>query len=166
MPPRAAAGTPKEGRMSVIDDLTTAVEAYPKSNVQIHIEDVEFPGDVLNVDEEGSFKVRVTNNGSLNLTDVTVKIKGLNGALVRVGPPIVGFSEESEANVNDVAGDGGSVLTPAFFFQAPEKPSASPEDLFKVTLHDWNANLDRILNDHTDPVGTVNDVFTTEVANL
>ena len=42
--------------MSVIDDLTAAVEAYPRSNVQILIEDPEFPGDVLNVEEEGSFK--------------------------------------------------------------------------------------------------------------
>jgi hypothetical protein len=61
--------------MSVIDDLTAAVETYPKSNVQIQIEDPQFPGEVLNVDEEGTFKFRVTNNGPLNLTDVSVKIK-------------------------------------------------------------------------------------------
>ena len=152
--------------MSVIDDLTAAVEFYPKSNVQIQIEDVEFPGDVLNVDEEGTFKVRVTNNGPLNLTDVSVKIKGLNGVQVRVGPPILGYSDESEASIVDVAGDGGSVLSTTLFFKAPGKPSSAPEDLFKVSLHDWNATLDRILNDHTDPVGTVNDVFTAEVANL
>jgi hypothetical protein len=166
MPLCAAVIAPKETTMSVIDDLTTAVETYPKSNVQIQIEDVEFPGDVLNVDEEGSFKVRVTNNGPLNLTDVTVKLKGLNGAQVRVGPPIIGYADESEANINDVAGDGGSVLSATLFFKAPGKPSQSAEDLFKVTLHDWNANLDRILNDHTDPVGAVNDVYTAEVANL
>ncbi len=152
--------------MSVIDDLTAAVEAYPKSNVQIQIEDVQFPGEVLNVDEEGTFKVRVTNNGPLNLTDVTVKIKGLNGALVRVGPPLIGYTEESQANIHDVAGDGGSVLSPEFFFKAPDKPSETSEDLFKATLHDWNANLNRILNDHTDPVGAVKDVYTHEVANL
>jgi hypothetical protein len=99
MPLCAAVIAPKETTMSVIDDLTTAVETYPKSNVQIQIEDVEFPGDVLNVDEEGSFKVRVTNNGPLNLTDVTVKLKGLNGAQVRAGPPILGYTDESEANI-------------------------------------------------------------------
>jgi hypothetical protein len=79
----------------------------------------------------------------------------------------VGTPKEGRMSViDDVAGDGGSVLSPEFFFKAPDKPSTSPEDLFKVTLHDWNASLDRILNDHTDPVGTVKAVFTAEVANL
>jgi hypothetical protein len=152
--------------MSVIDDLSAAVETYPKSNVQIQIEDVDFPGDVLNVKEEGTYVVRVTNNGPLNLTDVTVKIKGLNGALVKSGSSLMEFTDEFVNRVDDVAGDGGSVLSSTFRFKAPKQPSASPEDLFQVALHDWNANLDRILNDHTDPVSTVKAVFTAEVADL
>jgi hypothetical protein len=154
--------------MSVIDDLTAAVETYPKTNVQVQIEDVEFPNEVLNVNEEGSFKVRVTNNGPLNLTDVSVKVKGLNG--VQVAPisaaGVLQWHEEFEEALGDVAGDGGSVASINFAFKAPSKPSETLEDLFKVSLQDWNANLDRILNAHTDPLGAVKDVFTSEVANL
>ena len=41
---------------------------------------------------------------------------------------------------------------------------ARKEHLVKVTLHDWNANLDRILNDHTDPGrGAVKAVFAAEL---
>jgi uncharacterized membrane protein len=71
--------------MTVINDLDAALQTYPETNVQLSIEEVEFPGDALNVNEEGSFRVRITNNGSLNLTDVTLKIKGLNGGLVKGG---------------------------------------------------------------------------------
>jgi Aminotransferase class-V len=95
--------------MSVIDDLTAAVETYPKSNVHIHIEDPQFPGEVLNVDEEGTFKVRVTNNGPLNLTDVSVKITGLNSVQVS-GSLAVQFSDEMEERLGDIDGDGGGVL--------------------------------------------------------
>jgi hypothetical protein len=59
--------------MTVINDLDAALQTYPETNVQLNLEEVEFPGDALNVNEEGSFRVRITNNGSLNLTDVTLK---------------------------------------------------------------------------------------------
>jgi hypothetical protein len=79
------------------------------------------------------------------------------------GSLAVHFSDEFEERVGDIDGDGGSVLSALIHFKAPGKPSESPEDLVRVALHDWNANLDRILNDQTDPVGAVNDVFHAEV---
>jgi hypothetical protein len=156
---------------SVITELNTAVATYPETNVVLEIVEVEFPYDALNVDEEGSFRVRVTNNGPLNLTDVTLKIKGLNGALVKSGgaADLEYRDEFIKGTIEKVAGDGGSELTTGskMNFRAPSEPSEDGEskNLIKVTLEDWNADLDRILNLHTDPLGTVKATFAAVVVD-
>jgi hypothetical protein len=40
-----------------------------------------------------------------------------------------------------------------------------PQNLFKATLEDWNADLNRVLNAHTDPLGTVKATYTAEVVD-
>jgi hypothetical protein len=158
--------------MTVINDLDAALQTYPETNVQLSIEEVEFPGDALNVNEEGSFRVRITNNGPLNLTDVTLKIKGLNGGLVKGGGAAdFEFRDELITEpIEKVSGDGGSELVSPLTqsklrFKAPSEASedGDSQNLFKVTLFNWNTNLDRILNGHTDPLDTVKATFAAEV---
>jgi hypothetical protein len=50
-------------------------------------------------------------------------------------------------------------------FKAPSEASedGDSQNLFKVTLFNWNTNLDRILNGHTDPLDTVKATFAAEV---
>jgi hypothetical protein len=121
-------------------------------------------GDVLNVNEEGSFRVKITNNGLMNLLNVTLEIKtvGDNGALVKTGGGGVDYGDEFiTGEIEKVNGDGGSELVPPseqskFRFKAPSDHSDQQVvELFKAVLHDWNADLKRILNAHTDPLPTV-----------
>ena len=154
--------------MGVIEDLDAQIATYPETYVVLDIVEVDFPDEVLNVNEVGTFRVQVTNNGPMNLTDVTVKVKGLNGVLVKTGlVQDPGFREDFEIGVPDILGDGGSQVTQGgvLHFKAPSEPLDS-QPLFKVTLDTWNATFDRILNAHTHPLDTVKATYEDEVVQL
>jgi hypothetical protein len=151
--------------MGVIEDLDAQIATYPETYVLLDIVEVDSPGEAINVDEEGSFRVQVTNNGPVNLTDVTVKVKGLNGVLVKTGgAPDLEYRDEFEIGIPDILGDGGSQVTEGskLGFKAPSQPLDS-QPLFKATLQLWNGNLDRILNAHTRPLDTVKATYEDEV---
>ena len=155
---------------TVLTDLNTAIAEYPETNVQLEIVSLQFPGDVVNVDDEGGCKIKIINDGLLNLRGVTLSVKGLNGALVASADLRDPFVEEIETEpIEKVAGDGGTELVPvgvgSLRFKAPSEPSENgePQDLIKVTLKKWDADLDRMLIAHTDPRGTPKAMFTTEV---
>lgn len=150
------------------NEMTTAVETYPVANVTLEIVDVTFPGNALNIIEEGKFKVKVTNNGPLVLTGVTLKIKGLNGATVKDNGVLAQFvSEFVTQPLPTLAGHAGS-QTPQFTsllsFKAPGAPHAS-RNLFQATLEAWDCNTDHIMNGHSDPLDTVKASYAAEVAN-
>lgn len=137
------------------DDMTAAVEAYPAAYIDIEIIDVVTPGSVLNVGERPSFKVKVTNRGPLELTDVTLRIKGVNGATVKqngAAAPYVSEFVTTTSQLATVAAHGGSQTTngSAFGFTAPGAPQ-SARTLVQATLEAHNFNLNHILNGHSDP---------------
>ena len=155
-------------------DLVDAVETYPQSFIQIEIIDVTFPDEALNVDEIGSFKVKVTNTGALNLDNVTLKVKGVNGALVNSGGPIPNgqvptfFTDFITDEFDRITGHGGTQTLPGFFpfnFQAPHK-SHSLEDLIEVTLDGWNGNDDHIYLAHSNGDELVKATFAAKVVKL
>jgi hypothetical protein len=153
--------------MGFFDDMTTALAEYPVNDVVLEIVDVDAPGDVLNVSEEATFKVKVTNNGPLNLTGVTLRIKGQHGALLRnpngvLDPnpltaeaaaitPVLFVAEFVSDPLPTIFGDGGTRTTGTFTLKAPAAPQAS-QTLVKATLEAWDANLDRILVGHSNPL--------------
>ena len=97
--------------MGFFDDFTNALETYPETGVQLEIVAVSFPDSVLNVEETATFRVKVTNTGPLNLTDVSLRIKGLNGATVAnngAASPFV--SEFVTQTIESIAAHGGSGL--------------------------------------------------------
>jgi hypothetical protein len=145
--------------MAFFDDMTTALETYPVANVTLEIIEVDFPGSALNARDEGTFKVRVNNNGPLELTDVTLRVSGQNGATVANNGAGAVFATEFVTSISPVqqvptiAGHNGSVTTTGgpMKFKAPSGEQAS-KALIKVTLESWNANLNHILNSHSDPL--------------
>jgi hypothetical protein len=156
--PRAAApaGT-------FFNDFRTAMHDYPEQFVELEIVDVAFPGSVLNAGDEGTFKVQVRNNGLLDMTDVSLKVRGLAGTLVRTGSAAdqtyrqeltIGMESETIAGQGGVSVTQGSKLK----FKAPAgtRPAGTP--LFEATIANWNGNLVRLLNGHshggTAPAGT------------
>jgi hypothetical protein len=167
------------------DEFTTAVATYPETNVAIDIIDVAFAsGNALNVSEEATFKVQITNNGPLDLTDVTVRVKGLNGAKLRgslssnpnpnPNPPTIASPARAVAPLVDelvsatialVGGHGGTKITEAFTFKAPSNDSnGSAKNLVKASLEGWNGSLNHILIGHSDPLESVNHIYGTVVS--
>ncbi len=140
--------------MAFFDDMNDALEIYPVDNVTIEIIDVTFTGNALNVNEEGTFRVRVNNNGPLELTDVTLKVSGQNGVKVRnnggASPPFSSEFVSGPGQIPTIPGHDGSVLHTGgpWKFKAPAGAQDS-RTLIKVTLEGWNANLNHILNSHS-----------------
>jgi hypothetical protein len=154
--------------MAFFDDMTAALAIYPVDDVLLEIVDfvTPAPGTVLNVGEEATFKVKVTNTGPLNLTGVTLRIKGQHGATLkrplvvvtprasRVAPAISAsqfVDELVSAALPTIFGHGGSQTSDTFTLKAPDAPQAS-QQLIKATLEAWDANTDHIMNGHSDPL--------------
>jgi hypothetical protein len=151
--------------MAFFDDMTSALASYPEADVQLEIVDVTVPGDVLNVSEIANFRVKVTNTGPLNLSNVTLRIKGMNGATVaNNGAAAPYVSEFVTQALPTIGGHGGSQLTVGspLKFKAPAGAQVS-KNLVKATLEAWDADLDHILLAHSDPLDTVKTTYAAEV---
>jgi hypothetical protein len=151
--------------MGFFDDFTNALETYPETEVQLEIVEVNFPDDALNVDETATFRVKVTNTGPLVLTDVTLRIKGLNGATVANNGAAAPFVAEFVTQpIASVAAHGGSETTVGspLKFKAPGSAQEA-QNLVRATLEDWNATTDHIFNGRSDPLDTVRANFAAEV---
>lgn len=151
--------------MAFFDDMTAALEAYPETNVTIEIVDVVLTGSALNVNETATFRVKVTNTGPLNLTGVTVKVAGLNGATVKSGSALAQFGPEFvSGEFATVAAHGGSQLSPGSVFSLKAPASAQAvKTLVKASLEAWDANLDHILLAHSDPLANVKGSYSAAV---
>ena len=152
--------------MTFFQDMTDAVATYPEDYVDLEIVDVTYPGSVLNVNDEGSFRVRVTNRGALRLNGLTLKVTGRNGALVANNGAISPFVDEFVTQpLPQIAAHGGSEETVGspLKFRAPGS-AQDAKNLIKVTLDAWDPDLDHILLAHSDPLETVKTTFRSDVA--
>jgi hypothetical protein len=147
-----------------LNDFRNAIHDYPEQFVTLEIVDVEISGEFVNMLEVGKFMVRLTNNGLLNMTDVTLRVTGLAGALVKTGGA-ADFDFRTSLTIpmdsETIRGQGGVSLTNGskLQFQAPTSTRPEGTTLFKATIETWNASLDRILNFHSHdepdgPAGT------------
>jgi hypothetical protein len=145
--------------VAFFDDMLVALEAYPETYVTLEIIDVvaEDEGEVVNVRDEWTFKVKLTNNGPLNLTGVTVRIDGVNGATVKAEGAAAQFASEFVWDLTPrptINGDGGELIVPVtslpFHFKAPATPQ-DEKTLVKATLEHWDGDLSRIMINHSDP---------------
>ena len=150
--------------MPFFDDMTTALEAYPVTDVTLEIVEVVTPGNALNVTETVSFRVKVSNNGPLNLTNVTVRVKGQNGALVANNGAASPFVSEFVTQALPTIGQNGAQLTvgSSLKFKAPAGAQAS-KTLVKATLEGWDADLNNILNKHSNPVSNPSGTYAAAV---
>jgi hypothetical protein len=145
-------GSPGEKQMTVLTDIANAMNSYPLDETAIEIlEPVLESGTagVINVNEVWKFKVKVTNNGHLNMTDVILHVNGTNGTTISK-KPTTGFTEKTiKADPLTVNGGGGSSTTGYLYFTAPstQKPADTP--LLESHIFDFNANFDHFFTNHT-----------------
>jgi hypothetical protein len=150
--------------MAFFDDMANAVRDYPDNNVVVEIINFDVTsGDALNEDEQATCKVRITNSGLLNMTGVTLKVKGDNGALVKrpldvpnVPPvaraaaiqaePLTWVAEVISRPIASIAGNGGVATSEVFTLKAPpDATNPLSVNLVTVSLHGWDADLGHLL---------------------
>ena len=140
--------------MSVLDDIANAMNSYPQDETTIEVVNVDRVGNssdtAVNAGEIWEFHVKLTNNGHVDMTAVSLHVLGLNGTMVREKSTDTFVNSMVVGNLNP-AGGGGSVTTRAFQFQAPPGTEPAGTELFHVHIQEWDAGsgFDHYFTAHT-----------------
>ncbi|RZL85735.1 MAG: hypothetical protein EOP82_32105 [Variovorax sp.] len=140
--------------MTVLTDIANAMDRYPTDETTIEIIDVAKEGNANDTDinelEVWKFKVRVTNTGHLDMTGVSLFIRGLNGATVSESPtPPSDFATSMIAgNLNPPGGDN-SRQTQYLYFMAPPQEQNPDTPLIDVHINDWSSDFNHFFSNHT-----------------
>jgi len=148
--------------MPVLTDIANELDRYPLDETTIEIIDVAREGSAndpdINDDETWKFKVKVTNNGHINMTGVSLHVQGLNGTLVSEDP-VTGFANDMVVASLNPPGGGESRQTKFFYFKpgtAANPPVNTP--LLNAHIHDWGANFDHYFSNHTKDETAASDI--------
>jgi len=138
--------------MAVLTDIANELDTYPIDEATVEIVDVALQSGtqpVVNTSETWRFKVKVENNGHINMTDVSLHVFGVNGALVSQSPATGFTSGTLDVGALTVNGGGGSQKSDFLYFKAP--PTAQPAGTVLVEAHvgRWSCNFDHYFTNHT-----------------
>ncbi len=122
--------------MSVIDDLATAVQQYLADKCKVEIVDVTGFGRHLVVGEIANFKVKVSNNGDLDMKMICVQVSGSKFADIVGMPAAFMFLEAGKSDTRP-------------FRARATQPTGGQADIVSARIIGWNASMDHILTDHS-----------------
>jgi len=153
--------------MPLIDDFANEVNSYPANNVTLTVVDLAVTptGTVgaINVNEVWAFRVRVANNGTLNMTNVSLLIEGQNGTTVS-GIPSTGLWVHSINPLALPALNAHSTQdTGKYYFKAPAGKKPAGTELLRIHVSSYDVNLDWILINNTGDSTTPTKTYTNEV---
>lgn len=165
--------------MAFFEDMSSAIRSYPDDNVVIEIVDLDPGSDgSLNTGEQVEFSVRITNNGVLDMTGVTLRLVTDRGATLRRPPdvPLQGgraarvvtatwVEELVSQQIAAVPAQGGTATSETFTLKAPTYVIGLPSwlNLLTVSLDGWDAGLGFLLNTRSVARAAVNDTFAIHV---
>jgi hypothetical protein len=155
--------------MAVLEELATELESYTETYVDLEFVDVTLEsgsGDVININEDVMFKLRVHNRGPLTLTDVRLRIEGKSGAKVKGNGALAEYDREAFANTIDrIQGHNGNSLydTEVLWVKAPPRTKPAGTDLVQAFVEDYNADIDHLLVSHTRTSETPSGTFESAV---
>jgi hypothetical protein len=136
--------------MTVIDDLEAAVSAYATNNCKTEIVGWQLDqggGSVLNVGETFRFRVRIKNEGLLDMKNVKVTAQATEFAIV--APSANGqFAVAAASSPFDL--DAQQVHQVDFRGKATKVTGATEKEIVTAQISSWNASLDHILIDQSD----------------
>jgi hypothetical protein len=145
--------------MSVIDDIAVAMDRYPEDETTIEIINVVRSDGSNDTDvnelENWDFNVKLTNNGHVNMSNVSLHVLGLNGTKVRE-KPLAGETPGAFV-VGMVVGDlnpnggGDSRTTRVLQFKAPPDTKPAGTQLLHAHVENWDAEtaFDHFFSNHT-----------------
>jgi hypothetical protein len=128
--------------MPILTDIANELDRYPADQTTIEFVNVEKVGDPDDTDvnerEIWQFHVRLTNNGHLDMSNVSVHILGLNGAKVRELPTDE-FEEGIVVADLNPQGGGGVATSRAFQFKAGDGEKPEGTRLLHAHVEEWGA---------------------------
>jgi hypothetical protein len=152
--------------MTVLTDIANAMDSYPLDETTIEIVDVAVQsgtGPEINKNEVFKFKLKVTNNGHLNMTGVSLHVTGANGTTVST-QPATGFTAGTlTVGSLTVNGGGASSTTSYLYFTAP--PGAKPAGTVLLNFHifDWSTDfVGHFISNHTKDEASATVVYPRE----
>jgi hypothetical protein len=143
--------------MAILTDIANELDRYPVDQTVIEIVNVEKKGDPADTDvnerEIWQFHVRLTNNGHLDMSNVSVHVLGLNGAKVRELPTDDFEDGMVVADLNPEGG-GGVATSRVFEFKAPDGEKPAGTALLHAHIQTWGADAGfaHFFSNHTKDV--------------
>jgi hypothetical protein len=140
--------------MIVIDDLVAAANEYPTTSVVLEIVDVTFPGTAINSLEEGTFRVKVTNRGPLEIDNLRLTISGENGIQIKGNSVIATYGRTLDLHMRAPVPPHSTVdanTGPDFGFKAPSSSWSDQKVLIKATLDEFDVSVESMLSDLKGP---------------
>jgi hypothetical protein len=134
--------------MSLINDLTSEIGKYATDFCKTEIIgfSINGGGTVLNKGETFQFRVRVTNEGNLDMRNVQVLVIGSLFADVATGSGP--FGSQVLANKFEILPAGGSQST-GFFRGTAKAITSGAQSIVTARINSWDASLDHILKDQS-----------------
>lgn len=159
--------------MGLLSEITAEVENYPRDYLEIEIFEVEWPGDVIDVNEQVTFRVRVSNSGPLHVDNLELLVEGLNGAAEVKGNNAQAQWEDSfttsagwfpRVPAHSATDPGPVEMTGGDFYFRATRPAARAKDLIKVSVFGWSSSFDHVFGGHTRADAEAVDVYTSTVS--
>jgi hypothetical protein len=142
--------------MTVLDDVYADIKKYPSTYVTIEIIDVDWDGVAINDEEDVEFRFQAANGGMLRMTDLSFKVEGINGTLVKgngAGNQYVSSFTTSPGWFPDLpahqADDPVTWATLPFTFK-PTRVSSTSRELLRVSVAGWSSSWDHVFDNHTE----------------
>ncbi|WP_154792762.1 DUF11 domain-containing protein [Occultella kanbiaonis] len=153
--------------MSLLDDLVTAIEDYPHTDLTLEIIEVDPEGDSINVGETGTFTVQVTNSGALTVRNLVLTATGRSGVEVAGAGAGQPFAHTALSNTFDVLPGhqpGQPIRMPGsrMRFSAPGRAKAET-DLIEVSVESWDTDFDHMTGAHSKEDAAAKGVYRAEV---
>jgi len=149
--------------MSVIDDLKNAVASYPTDNCTTTIEDFSVTsgvGTTLNVGDEFQYKVKITNDGELDMKNVKIRVNGTKWADVALSGSTGKFGSSALLTATFDLDPGFRHTTGFFRGKCIADTGGVAKDIVKAQVYAWDASWEHLLNFHSvagDPAGPLNE---------
>lgn len=140
--------------MSILFDIANELDRYPRDETSVQIINVAKVGDSddedVNQREVWEFNVKLTNNGHLNMTNVSLHILGLNGTRVREEPDDDWVEGMVVGDLNPLGGAESSTSR-KFQFKAPDAELPAGTQLLHTHVEEWDAEdgFNHFFSNHT-----------------
>lgn len=147
--------------MSLIDDLSNAIDAYAREKVEITIPEDRFSVEgVINEGDIATFYVTVKNKGHLNMMRTQIHIMASDFVLVSVPPR--DFARSVLSAPLDVKAHGSMEFGP-YFMLARTHTGDSVEMILRGSIATFDADLADVLTGHSHGPGAPVGMYKAEI---